>query len=97
MVENPQVRNLLHVQNNAKAAINLAIAEKQEWITKFKGEQQKINEIAARFGAFLKMHAITPYNDSLEEYMKIAIRVAEQAAQQTGNNSKLEGLKVFYF
>ena len=96
-VENPEVRNLLQFGDSQKAAINWAIVDKQQRIVKFKGEQQKINEIAARFGAFLKMHAITPYNDSMEEYMKIVIRDAQQTAQQTEDYTKLDGLKVFCF
>lgn len=95
-IENPEVSKLLNEKKNAKAAIELAIAGIGETISKFKAEEQKINEIAARFGAFLKRHAIMPYNDSFEAYVEMAIRDAESDAEKTKDNRKLDGLKVIF-
>lgn len=94
MVEDANVKKWLEEGKDKKAAIQMAINGASEQVKLFEEEQKKINQIAARFGAFLKRHALMPYNDAIEAYVELAIRDARQIAEKTKDFRKVEGLEV---
>ena len=73
-----------------------AIANNSARIQGFEQEQKRINEIAARFGSFLKHNAIMPYNDVIKAYLQLAIRAASRIAEITDDpheHRKVDGLR----
>lgn len=66
MVEDEEVKKMLLRTSDKKAAVELLINNMKKTIEDFKEEQKVINNIAARFGSFLKHNAIMTYNDSIK-------------------------------
>ena len=94
-VESAAVKDMLKNNIDKKQIIEKAMAEANTRIQKNKEEQDRINEIAARFGSYLKRNGIVAYNKYIEEYMEMQIQNAQLEAQYTGNRKKIELLEVF--
>lgn len=56
-------------------------------------ERDCILECATFFGAFLKMNAIVPYNDSFRDYMELLIRNEECKEEEIRDDEKIKKLK----
>ena len=55
-------------------------------------EQRQITEASAQFAMFLKSNAITPYNDSMVEYLELNINV-EKKRPEGGDRNIVDGLE----
>lgn len=73
---------LLNEEDLKKAAIKYIEILKCEVIENEK-EQKKIREICTQFAAFLKANAITPYNDSILDYINHLIEESELEGKQS--------------
>ncbi|PAV57012.1 hypothetical protein WR25_26091 [Diploscapter pachys] len=59
-------------------------------VEKYREGQKTINEICAKFGAFLKEHSILPYNDAIEDYLKFDIGKLKRQSNRTGSSEILQ-------
>jgi hypothetical protein len=69
-----------------------AIATLDQTIKEYEKEHDTIRLSAATFGAFLKMHSITPINDATEAYLQFLIKGEQDKVDVGGNDIKLNGL-----
>ena len=53
-------------------------------------EKEEITKICAQFGCYLKRNAITPYNDHIDDYLKMLEEVEKQKEEQ--DKQKITGL-----
>ena len=89
-------RNCLRYQQKfmAKSVIlkrNLSLLQSlNDRVEKYTKEQETINEICAKFGAFLRENAILPYNDAIEDYLKFDIGEAKRQGDSTGSPETLQ-------
>uniref|UniRef100_A0A915E5C2 Uncharacterized protein n=1 Tax=Ditylenchus dipsaci TaxID=166011 RepID=A0A915E5C2_9BILA len=80
MVDDPSVLQLLMTNDDKKAAISKAIENCEAKKKQYEDEQKRINEIAARFGLFLRRNAIVAYNDAVKSYIQMSIRLKRALA-----------------
>lgn len=59
----------------------------------FVQEHNAIRLAAAKFGLYLRMNSITPYNDDTIAYLDILIEAETDKVQSSGENTKLLVLK----
>ena len=69
------------------------IETKAKAIREFQFEYTKMQEAAVEFGYFLKQNAITPYNDSLLEYLDHLIEREKSLVEAGGRDEKLKWFK----
>src|SRR5690349_8851980 len=93
-VENAAVKDMLKNNIDKKQIIECAMQEAEKLVQKNKEEQDRINEIAARFGTYLKRNGIVSHNKYIEDYMQMQIQNAQVEAQYTNDNTKIESLEV---
>uniref|UniRef100_A0A914XNS0 G domain-containing protein n=1 Tax=Plectus sambesii TaxID=2011161 RepID=A0A914XNS0_9BILA len=93
MIEDEEVKKAINENKGAKTAQNLHIEKLKKRGEEYKAEQKKIDEICAKFGAFLKRHAILPYNDAIEDYLKLNISEAERLDPLSPNKDDIKRLK----
>jgi len=92
-IDDKNVAKMLETNRDKKAAIEAAIAGIKLRRQDYLNEQTRINQIAARFGSFLKNNAIMPYNDAIKSYVKMAIREAKRVAAETSDYRRVQGLE----
>ena len=103
-VENPVVKEMIKNNYDAKQIIECAMAQAEIRVQKNKQEQDRINEIAARFGTYLKQNGILSHNKYIEDYMEMHILNAHEEAQQANDEqakcnarAKIKSLEVKVF
>ncbi|PAV79451.1 hypothetical protein WR25_09422 [Diploscapter pachys] len=83
-VEDPVTKQALQECHDSKEKQKIIIKGLGDRVEKYREEQKKIDEICAKFGAFLKENSIVPYNDTIEDYLKFNIG----ELKRRGNNTK---------
>src|SRR5687768_8846334 len=73
MVENPTVADMIKQNTDSKLVIEQALADMEEGMAQNKLEQDTINEIAARFGTYLKRNSIVAHNKYIDDYINMQI------------------------
>ena len=87
---------MLSLNEDKKAVQQKAIQCAKKTMDEYKREQAIINEILARYGAYLKKNSILPVNDAVEAYLRLLIKEAKRIADDTdGDYRRLKGLEVF--
>jgi GTPase SAR1 family protein len=70
-----------------------AISEHKQMIEEYRREHEQIRKAGVQFGAFLKKHSITPYNDATLAYLDFLIKEEKAKIQAGGNRKKLQALE----
>ena len=84
-------------QIEAKATIieqiNEHLQSLDDRVKELEAEKQKVAEVSAKFGGFLKHNAIAPFNDAISDYIDYLIRNEKGKVSAGGDPSALEGLE----
>ncbi|RUS20586.1 hypothetical protein BC937DRAFT_94878 [Endogone sp. FLAS-F59071] len=94
------IHNQIQSKQEAKEKAESMVKELDQRCEQLKKEQVVITKTCAKFGHFLKHNAITPYNDSLKEYLDHLIQV-QKSLNESGSKNKetiigLEKMKESY-
>ncbi|PAV83024.1 hypothetical protein WR25_24982 [Diploscapter pachys] len=93
MVKNSVTEQLLQQNLTSKEKQKILIQSFNDRVEKYRKEQKKIDEVCAKFGAFLKENSILPYNDAIEDYLKFNIGELERQGNSTKNSETLQEVK----
>ncbi|XP_055348945.1 uncharacterized protein LOC129595840 [Paramacrobiotus metropolitanus] len=69
----PHIQDLLRQKDGQIAAVELLLHDLQQRKMNLTAEEEQIRKVSAKFGYFLKMNAMLPYNDAMEEYLRYLI------------------------
>jgi len=92
-VENQAVKDSLEKNLRAVEMKQKRIDEKNKLIEEYEYELKEIEKASVTFAYFLKVNAITPFNDGMEIYLKHLIREEENKVGLGGNEKTLNSLK----
>eukprot|EP00112_Aurelia_sp_Birch-Aquarium-sp1_P022971 Seg667.3 transcript_id=Seg667.3/GoldUCD/mRNA.D3Y31 product="hypothetical protein" protein_id=Seg667.3/GoldUCD/D3Y31 len=71
------VKSLLNEKDDDATKIKKFIENVNIYADELREEQQKITDICAQFGCYLKKNAITPYNDQIDAHIEMLINQEE--------------------
>ncbi|OQV23100.1 putative Neoverrucotoxin subunit beta [Hypsibius exemplaris] len=92
-VKSSDVEASLAANETKIQTIQRIVGECRQRKRQLEDEQGVINVAAAKFAVYLKMNAITPYNDALARYMDHLIVLEEEKVSHGGSPAMLEGLQ----
>ena len=93
MVTDTEAERLFLLNESDIVVKQAALEQAETVIEEYRAEHAKIQEAAARFGIFLKKHAITPYNDATLEYLDMLIDEEKQKSLVSRKKVKLKALR----
>jgi hypothetical protein len=74
-VINQTTLDLINSKKSDEEKVKVFIEKLDNKVNALKQEEKEIRSVAVQFGSFLKRNAISPYNDSLKDYLTVLIRV----------------------
>lgn len=96
-VINEDIQELMNQNLSAKAVQKALISKLEANIEQYKKEREDILDIGSRFGSFLRHHSILPYNDAIEEHIRIQRDDAKKDAMVTGSYDKVNALETLLY
>lgn len=94
MIEDMDVREAIRNNMKDKDLQQLVIENFQHENSVYGLEQNAIDQICAKFGAFLKSNAIVPYNDVIDDYIKLAIGETERLLAAPGGDTHTNRIRL---
>ncbi|XP_055354534.1 uncharacterized protein LOC129600147 [Paramacrobiotus metropolitanus] len=92
-IKDTNVEKELKTKGGEVGAKRKIIAISQKRLTELENERLTITNVCSKFAIFLKKNAITPYNDSMEQYLDHHIRLEEDSVAVGGSRTRLDGYK----
>ncbi|RVD82096.1 uncharacterized protein DFL_006532 [Arthrobotrys flagrans] len=92
-MKDPRIEQALKESLNDIDLKRMAIEQKDKTIAEFKDEHKQIQEAAVHFSIFLERNSITPYNDSMLEYLDLLIKEEKAKVAVGGRQDRLSRLE----
>uniref|UniRef100_A0A914YRT0 G domain-containing protein n=1 Tax=Panagrolaimus superbus TaxID=310955 RepID=A0A914YRT0_9BILA len=94
MVDDPHTQQLLNDNQSELIVKEEFIKTLNLRVEQYTKEQKIIDDVCTQFGAFLKLHAMLPYNDAVEEYLKYNIEEEKRIFTATKDESIKEKIEL---
>ena len=82
------IHNIMDKELSYPERVAAIIDKLQKRANEMRKEKHEITMIGAQMGCFLKKHAITPFNDNIDEYLTRLIQVEEKKEKRDGKKIK---------
>ncbi|CAG2178360.1 unnamed protein product, partial [Oppiella nova] len=92
-VINQTTQDLINSKKSDEEKVKVFIEELDNKVKALEQEEREIRSVAVKFGSFLKRNAISPYNDSLKDYLTVLIRQEKDKVNAGGDDKILNSLE----
>jgi hypothetical protein len=89
-VEDENITKMIKEKEDGKKVKEQLLKNKETLIAQMNNELEKIQESSLKFACFLKLSAITPYNDAMVDYMNKLIREEEDVVNADSGQSDVQ-------